>query len=240
MFTARSYFLQVVLPAFREMVDRRRSRATGNGIDLRAVGAAADALLNLPDHLYRNDPKIDEIATFSNIKSYRESHWSKCPAYELTCDIANSFKHKELTRQGKTINSKYDLVESCAICQFEDTNGTYRHVIPYVLARTIDEGTCFVQRAIYNAMAYWNSELVRLHVIPTLAPLNYSELVLRDDPAFAKDFTVFGMAGEYTQIQNIFLVYNYQKLLLEPPSPGTRINVSMPIKFEIMPSMFDA
>ncbi|MCO5121037.1 MAG: hypothetical protein M9951_15565 [Burkholderiaceae bacterium] len=240
MFTARTYFLQAALPAFHEMVDRRRSRTTGEGIDLRAVGAAADALLNLPDHLFRNDPQIREVAAFRSIKDYRESHWPRCPAYELTCDIANSFKHRELTRQGKTINSKYDLVEACAICEFNDSNGAYYYAIPYVLASTIDQGKCLVQRAIYNAMAYWNSELVRLGVIPKLVQLNYSELVLRDDPAFADEFKIYGMAGEYMQIQNLVLIYNHQTLLLESPKPGRRINVTVPIKCEIRPSVFDA
>jgi hypothetical protein len=222
------------------MVDRRRSRTTGEGVDLRAVGAAADAILNLPDHLFRNDPPIQEVATYKSIKDYRESHWPRCPAYELTCDIANSFKHRKLTRQGKTINSKYDLVEACAFCEFKDSNGTYHHAIPYVLAKTIDQGNCLVQRAIYNAMAYWNSELVRLGIIPKLVRLNYSELVLRDDPAFAGELTIYGMVGEYMQIQNIVLIYNYQTLLLEAPKPGRAINITMPIKFEIRPSVFDA
>src|SRR5690606_36374872 len=101
-------------------------------------------------------------------------------------------------------------------------------------------GKCLVQRAIYNAMAYWNSELVRLGIIPKLVRLNYSELVLRDDPAFADEFKIYGMVGEYMQIQNLVLIYNYQSLLLEVPKPGRRINITMPIKFEIRPSVFDA
>lgn len=216
-------YVQVAIPAYREFMDSRADRDIGDGRDLLRVVAVADALLNIPDYVMRESAQHASLSQYSGAREYRESFWTKCPSYELLCDVANAHKHRSLTRTGRRIAGISEVQEYVEICRYRDASGEYYRTSRSVMIRSLDGRLHDARRELTAAMRLWATELAQLDVAPPTPEANFEfdEHISRADPRHLEPLRLVGTVGEPLAVQHYIRDYSYPLKRLVEVAPGT-------------------
>lgn len=240
--TARSHFVEVVLPAFETFVGHYTGRELGMRTDTKNAAVVAGALRDLPEHLY-HDPTAAavDIQRHGSPEVYRESFWPKDHSYRLVCDFANAWKHRNLRSPHKRmLASLDDTKEIHAIVQYRDNQGYYyaSRKLVTIASHNREHDLGYL---LSSSVRMWCQELLRLALIPKMPPLPAllpPHLTRADVEQLAK-FRILGQKGERLEIGQKMLIYRGHENALTPAMPGEHFEAQLKVEFAIAPSIFD-
>lgn len=212
----RSFFVEVVCPAYKEFINHYNIREIGFRQDTKNGANLAEALLNLPEHIFKDESLKQLVEPHSKSRSYRESFWQNNLPYEIICDFANAWKHRTISRQDKQLSSLDNIIEKVIIVKYQDDEGDY-----YVTRKTVS--LICLNRKFYDlgdlliySMKLWINELIRLRVIDTEPPLPMpiSTYVSRSQANNLPVMRVLLQIGEYVEIHQEPYIYEPNSGLL--------------------------
>ena len=240
--TARFTYVEVALPAFQMFVQGYLKRQIGLRQDIERASVIADALLNLPDYLFASGESTEVNSLWLNARAYRESIWLQEPAYELACDFANAYKHRDIRRDGRKLNSIKDVIEVAAICRFSDEGGPYFRTLKRVHLRTVGGGVSEMRRLLATAMLAWQRELARLGVIPVMPDhlFSFSEAVPRNDAQMETPLELLARKGEHMELQLECMEFYSKTASLDFLAPNAAFQAEAQIVTTVIESPFDA
>lgn len=208
--SARHHLLQVVLPTYEQFGNTLTDGIAGDRRDLLATGRAAEACLNLADHVAKDPACKDRVPGAPRSKDYveqltQQNHW-----FAVTRDIANVFKHHAISRDRRTIDSIDALKEHVALVRFTDSDGYYYAMRKLVIVKLRDGKRLYVGDIIYEWIAGWIRELVRLQQIPSAPHLKRlpPRLVRREDVPRQPAIAMRAEQGEYFESNITVLEYD--------------------------------
>jgi hypothetical protein len=185
-------------------------------------------------------PRSSLLDAYESARSYREDYaWKTEPSYELACDFANAWKHRSISRTGRTFSGMNDVREAYAICRYNDEQGYYARGHKVVMIKTSDGRLAELRRVLVASTIFWSEELLRLGAIPTVPEgiFDFGEFSSRTDAHAQRPLVFHGIVGEY-------LSYHAQRFDFDPatrgwidPLPGWG-EVEIPMEFEIRNSPF--
>ena len=240
--TARFAYVEMALPAFEAFMQGYVNRQIGLRRDIERASVVADALLNLPDYLFASGESTKIKSAWPAARAYRESMWLQEPAYELVCDFANAYKHRDISRDERKLNSIEDVIEVAAICRFHDDDGPYFRTLKRVHLRTTGGEVSDMRRLLAAAMRFWEHELVGLGVIPH-APrhlLKFSEAVPRNDAQTNTPLQLLARKGEYMELKLECMEFYQSTSSLDFIAPDATFRAEAHIVTTVLESPFDA
>ena len=236
----RKLYVEQVLPTLSRFLAGYSKRDMGLGHDLERARRVADLLLNLPDYIYREPAIPPTLAPFKDARDYRERRcWIAEPNYVLACDFANAWKHRTISRNGKSIQGIENAQETYAVCRFRDETGVYYRTLKLVLLRVFN-GRADLRRILVAACRYWARELAALGLIP-LTPdrhFYFTEYIARDDKKAAKALTFHAYEQEPIHVEGICLDFDHKQGRLVYVTPGISFNAEQTINFKVHSSPF--
>jgi hypothetical protein len=238
--TARSHFVEVVLPALSTFTEHYAAREIGLRRDTKNAAVVAESLRDLPEHV-SHDLKGTFGSALTDLKQYRESFWPNSREYEILCDFANAWKHRYLSRQGKSISSLDDVQECLLHVRYEDSEGFYYGVHKTVILRVIDGREYELSALISESIKLWMVELTNKEILTKAIPIPAVEWhpYSRADLARLTNMRVIGQAGEYLEIGQRRAIYQYDLQALVPVPAGEVFESQSDVEFDILPSPFD-
>jgi hypothetical protein len=109
----RKFFVEAVLPSYREYMEHLKSNAWGESQLLRKGINAAISLCHLREHLP------------SQLQRSRSELVQHCTDYGLICDITNVAKHQTITRYVPKLSSAGQIFERLTTTYYLDEHGEY-------------------------------------------------------------------------------------------------------------------
>ena len=161
--SARHHLLQVVLPTYEQFGLTLTDGIAGDRRDLRAAGRAAEACLNLADHLARDPACKDQAPGTLGSKAYVAKLTSQYDYFAITRDIANVFKHRTISRPDRTIDSIDSVKENVALVRFNDSQGYYYALRKLVIVTLLDGRRLYVGDVIFKCISDLISEMIELN-----------------------------------------------------------------------------
>ena len=240
--TARSFLVEVALPAYEEFVSFYNGRVLGQLKDTSNACVVAEALLHMPDRIYRDSTvQNSSVRGYPNLRAYRESFWSVSPAYEIVCDLANAYKHHDVTRDGKKIKSIENVQENCVFVKYNDSLGDYYVYRKALTIKCIDNKELLVDLLLRESMELWLNELHKLQIIevvpnlPSLLPFYLS----RDQASKLPTMRFQGQDREQVNIRLGKAIYEESTNILRGVLPEDSFDCTLEIKFDVHKSPFD-
>ncbi len=239
----RKFYLQHVLPSLKRFLQGYTVRETGLLHDLDRGAHVAAQLLSLSDFAYI-DPAAEVLREeFKNSREYREkSAWKREPLYEVSCDLANAWKHGKVSRDRRTISGLGDIIEICAICRFEDGAGVYYRTQKFTMLKMTNGFRSDLRRVILASARFWAEELIRLNLVAGTPPglLTLSEYVARNDSQTQLPLTIHGVAGEPMHVQMRCFEFDASRGLVVDARPETKFDGTANLEFKIHKNYSDA
>jgi hypothetical protein len=238
--TARSYFVEVVVPAHANFIVQYSKRELGLRKDTSAAASLAEALLHLPDHVFR-DASTQVDKEFRSLRSYRESFWPQSFAYELICDFAIAWKHRHVSREGRKIDALEDVIETLVAVGYQDDEGIYCCTHKALFVKSTDNSGHDLSALLAQALELWMKELVSRGIIavapalPLLPPLFYS----REQASQMSNMRLLGQKGEYLEIRQKLMVCDSKTRTVRLPTPSEEVQLVYKVDIDIGPSLFD-
>ncbi len=237
---ARSHYVEVVIPAFEDFAKNYATRVLGFRRDTRLAGLAAGALRDAPEHIV---PHLREHGlSGQGVKSLREQLCAAERAYQIACNFGDCWKHRELDRKDRLMNSLDEVQECIATTRFDDVHGTYYMSRKLVQLRLIDGTFVDVGRALGHALHFLSGILVQLQIIPMVPrlPALLPSHPKRGDSRYAGPIEMPGEVGEiYSGAYKCF-VYRNRSDLSEPTKDHRFGTCDIPTVAVIRASRFDA
>jgi hypothetical protein len=221
----RKLFVEHFAVALENFLAGYAARDLPTSDDIARASTLANILLNFPDYAMREVELPPALSRFNTIRAYREQYaWLQEPDYELVCDFANCWKHRQATRQGVKIAGMSSLREGFGLCRYSDTLGNYYRAVKLLLLEHEAGHLVDLRRILVSSSKFWNRELSELGLVDPLptAAFDYSEHVARDDHAYATPIVVHALNGEpdWSFVAHA-LEYDYEsKKLVTPPCPS--------------------
>ena len=163
--SSRQHLLHTVLPLAEQFAEFYRSRNFGNRQDSKNACILAGSLRDMADHVYIEIGGHLKTFGITNEKLYRESFWNEVPGYRLTCNLADVWKHRELKRKDRILNSVDDIKESHIVIRYTDSNGHYYGTHKTLMIQTIDGTLQEASRPLFNSVLLWVHEMKRQSLI---------------------------------------------------------------------------
>lgn len=238
---ARLNFLQVVIPAYEEMGRTLLDGVTGDRRDIVALGRAAAACLHLSDYVAREAASHHDIPGAPKSRDYIKDLAHRFHDFAVTRDVANSFKHRELTDQDRTLDGIEALLDRWALIRFKDEKGFYWATRKVVLVRLNDGRELLAEDLIYRCIRLWANELVRLCIIPAQpSTVHVTPKSCPRPPVDARPkISMIGRAGERFECQPIVLYHDSESnsyLVLSKSIGRVEVEVEMLVE----PAFFGA
>lgn len=232
----RKFYLQHVLPSLHRFLQGYTVREIGLLHDLDRGADIAAQLLSLSDFAYF-DPAAEVLRSeFKNLREYREkSTWKREPLYEICCDLATAWKHGKVSRDRKTMSKLDDVIETCAICRYEDDDGVYYRTQKFTMIQTMDGFRSDLRRVVLASAKFWAKELTVLNLRAATPPglLNLCEYVARNDTNVDLPMTIHGVVGELMNVQMRCFDFDPNRQLLVDALSGTGFNGVASLNFKI-------
>ena len=225
---ARRYFLEVLLPAYREFRESYTAREIGLRVDTRKAGALAQALIGMPEYVYL---ERKEELPFRSAREYRETLWKSSPSYELVCDVGNAIKHGKVSRTGRLVNGPGCIEERVALIEVLDVTGSYFISRKILLVKTQIGRVAELGSAFNSSLRLWISELRERKVSPEAieGPTLRLEIYDKADPRGQGEFLVHMLEGEPDGINLTFLTYDVTNGILKlgwrPQGPDFSVDI---------------
>ena len=241
--TPRKLYVQQLLPALRSFLAGYTNRELGMGKDIARGADVADILLNLPDYIFRDTSRPAELTRYQSSKVYRKQRcWVAEPLYELTCDFANAWKHRTITRDRRSLDGIDSAKEVFAICRFQDEAGTYYRSTKLVMVRVPDGREMDLRRMLIGSARFWADEMSALGYIPPTPPsiLEFTEYITREDEDAARPLKLHGYQHEHLHVEGrCFDFDGIRKCLVDAPGESG-FDGKAQFEFTIHPSPFEA
>jgi hypothetical protein len=238
--TPRKLLVEQILPALKRFKDGYIERDVGLGQDIARAADLADLLLNLPEYIFRDGNVPAEVSTYKSARDYREQYlWKKVPGYEIVCDFANSWKHRKVTRDGRTMNGMEDVEEAIGVCRYFDSADSYYCQHKLVLIQTLSQGGVELRRLLVSVTYLLTKELARVGVAPEVPfdTFAFGEFTSRADAAALPPLRMHGFVGEPMAQRLRTLDFDSSKGWIES-KPGTGFNPQFTMMSVIKPSPF--
>lgn len=239
--TPRKLFVEQLLPLLLEFLEGYDTREVGLGNDIRRAANVAGILLNFPEYIYRDEACLSVRSNYESARAYRERHaWVDEPSYEIICDFANAWKHRDISRDRKRLQGMEKVQEAYAICKYSDEDGSYFRTRKLVLLEDADGMEFDIRRIIVAASKYWAKELECLAITPA-TPVNhflFSEYISRDDEKQAGPLNVHCLQHEPFRMEPRLLEFDPISKLLNRlvPEPGQKLTPNL--IFTVHPTPF--
>lgn len=237
--TARSHFVEVVFPAFESFAAHYANREIGLRRDTKNGAMLAEALRDLPEHVYADlEPVLSP--TFKSSRQYRESFWLGLDAYEIVCDVANCWKHRKINRSGRTISSLDDVKEYIAFVRYEDHEGFYygsRKMVTVSASGRDHELSALLS----NSTRLWAEELVARSIIPRAPKLPQCEPIFhsREELRLLSKIRILGQTSERLEIQLAMMIFQVDLNAVRKVLPGEEFHNDFDVELEISTSPVD-
>lgn len=128
----------------------KERNSVGNGELRRLMLECASALFHFREHL-----PAHEIRT-------RKFYATHCPDYGLVGDIANAFKHHELTRHSPLVTCSADIFEILVTVEYKDNEGSYTDSEAAVHAKLSDGTVRDVGEILRHVVNMWRLKMCEL------------------------------------------------------------------------------
>jgi hypothetical protein len=237
--TPRSQFLGVTIPAFEAFVSYYAEREMGLHADAANAARLAEALRDLPEHAF-NDPSSP--SGFNHGRSYRESFWPHSWSYQLTCNFADAWKHRDLTRSNRLINGIGDVVDRLLVIRCTDDRGFY-YVLRKLLAVTANDGHEYdLAEHLVRSMQLWSDELVRRGIIPNAPALRGLPLYYqtRSEAESAEPMRIFAHVKEHFELWQRCLILEPESTQPRPVERGDTFAAKYNVVFHVLPSPLES
>lgn len=128
----------------------KEQNSVGNGELRRLMLECASALFHFREHLPAHE------------KRTRKSYTTHCPDYGLVGDIANAFKHHELTRHAPMVACSGDIFEVLVTVEYEDDEGPYTDSEAAVHVKLSDGTVRDVGEILRHVVNMWRLKMCEL------------------------------------------------------------------------------
>jgi hypothetical protein len=239
--SSRHYFLQVVLPAYEELGKILLDGVIGNRRDLIAAGRAAEACLHLADHLASDPAHNGAIPGAPKSKKYIKHLAEKYHYFSIAKDVANSFKHRNISDDQRRIEGIESLLERWALIRFTDSDGHYWATRKVVIVRVKGGAEIFAEDVIEGCIAAWVQELLRLGVISSAPRIERvpKRFLARADVPSKPTIEMRAEQGEYFESKPVILYYDHGRDIFQPMQ-GKIGAVDIDVKMVVTPSRFSS
>jgi hypothetical protein len=153
-----AHFHYRVRRVYEDYIGIRSVPVAGMKRDIRAAAEAAKVMYHLREHIPPPHGKSwQDVA-------------KQCPDYALLRDVADTEKHGKLSDKTRAICDTRQMEERIIVTEYEDTEGTYRHVEKAVWLNLTDGSSRDLADVLTNVMNYWQDELHALGMLPKSRP----------------------------------------------------------------------
>lgn len=225
--SARSHFVQVVLPAYAVFMEHYVGREFGFGADARNAESAAQAMLHLADKI------LLERGGYSNPTEYRRALFKRCEAYAIVSDVALAAKHGIVSRGEGFVKSSNALFEHIAVDRYVDRQGVYfryRKLLEVMLPK--DKAADF-GRFLFQSVTFLARELSELQITPGMPSIAEPLPLFVDRSSIdrIRTFKSLGLVGEFESWGHKVFFYRPDMRRLTPMRAGEKMGASFEIQF---------
>src|SRR5688572_22773031 len=171
MLEARKYYLENVIPNYRDFIEYRKSNIWGENQLLRRAFIAATSLFHLREYI----PAAIQPTKSILVQQY--------PNYGLVGDIANASKHSILKDPNSQILNASQISEQLRYIKFKDDLGDYFVPQLEVYVKLNNGSEHRVINILYDTLSMWNDVLDSLNIIDktSINPLDIDKMITRDE-----------------------------------------------------------
>lgn len=215
-----AYYQENVVASFSDYKETAKNGVSGRSRDLKGAVEAASALFHLREHLPDPAPSRGSIE-------------NQCRDYGLLGDIVNAVKHKNINGQtphGAPLVDKAEcLSEQIVLIEYEDSEGTYKHVEKTVVVKLADGSERNLKEILTNVANFWENHMVSIgiksaaHQFSFENPLRYRS---REECEEGLDFEL--IKGLRFKQSMKMMRYNHESGVAEPIDlTGSEIKMSI-------------
>ena len=215
-----AYYQENVVASFSDYKETAKNGVSGRSRDLKGAVEAASALFHLREHLPDPAPSRGSIE-------------NQCRDYGLLGDIVNAVKHKNINGQtphGAPLVDKAEcLSEQIVLIEYEDSEGTYKHVEKTVVVKLADGSERNLKEILTNVANFWENHMVSIgiksaaHQFSFENPLRYRS---REECEEGLDFEL--IKGLRFKQSMKMMRYNHESGVAEPMDlTGSEIKMSI-------------
>ena len=236
----RHYLLEILLPAYEDFGKILVDGVAGGRRDVNALGKVAEACLHLADHIASDDLYKDVIPGAPESKEYVKELTEKYSTFAITRDIANSFKHRQISRKHRQIDGLKSLKERWALVRYTDAEGHYFATRKVVTVSLKHGREVFAEDVIGDCIARWAEELMRLKIISEPPAIQFPERFIERDKAPQPPSIVLRLEqGEYAAFESpLMLSYDKDKDTFQPMRDKIG-SLAVRVECVVSPSRFD-
>jgi hypothetical protein len=208
--TARSLLVEVLVPSFNSFLEYYETKVMGLRKDTSNAAIVAEACLHLTEYIY-SEKKIElQEQGIKKIKDYKNTLYRKNKDFEYVCDFGNAWKHKELGRAQRTIDSINSVKEKCALVRFHDEQGYYFDTMKVVLIEVKDGNIYNLGDLMWSSIKMIIAEMMSLGMINTPPRIRTprTKKRLRIEVPELPHIEYLGQVGEYFEIGHMLLDFD--------------------------------
>lgn len=205
--SARQFYINSVLPAYERMAGVLMDGLLGNRRDLIALCEAASACLHLADQIARDQTVAHQIPGAPKSRDYIKDLAARNFYFPICRDVANAYKHHQITDQDRRIEGVDSLKEKWAIVRFNDELGQYWAARKIVEVYMLDGSRILGDDLIRECIKEWGLELLRLGIVsraPEVQSLPHKFLRRADVPQRPRIRSI-GVVNEYIESQHVLM-----------------------------------
>lgn len=179
----------------------KEQNSVGNGELRRLMLECASALFHFREHLPPHERRT------------RSLYATHCPDYGLVGDIANAYKHHELTRHNPQVTASTDIFEIMLSVDYKDEEGPYSDSEAAVHV-TLTDGSCRdLGEVLRNVVNMWKLKMVELGADDEYLP-SKRRFVPPVARAAARESKLTMTQGVACQLRLQPMVYDYEQQTL--------------------------
>jgi len=240
--TSRSHFLYGVLPAFESFIEFYSLRRFGLRKDTKNAGVLANALRDLSEHVFIDidDPNCHD--GYKTERVYRESFWRDFKSYNVVCNFADAWKHREITRKDRILNSVNDVQEWHFIVRYEDDGGFYYGSTKFLSANLNDGKQYDFAHMLFESINMWIKELLNRKIIDfaPMIPSLPGYYQTREDAASVTPMRIEFYTSEPVHVPQACFIFENDTQQLRVIEADDVFDYNCSVEMEVLRSPLDA
>lgn len=238
--TAKAYLIEVLIPAYETFLDHIENRIMGYRQDTQKAANVAEYCLHLADHVFNENKSRFSGTGIKTLREYRTKLFQAYPSYEIICDFANTWKHRNINRDGRKLSSLDSVKEIFGIIRYQDEDGYYYDTKKFVWLMLDDGQIVDAGPALHASLKMWIEELIQLKVIDSEprfrqpSPKQVSRIQAKTTP-----MTILGQEELTGEIMMVTFVYHQDKGTFEKRQLSDKFDHTFPVLMKIEESRFD-
>lgn len=238
--TAKTYLIEILIPAYEAFLNHIENRVMGFRQDTQRAAIVAENCLHLADHVFNEKTTQFSEKGIRSIKDYRAMLFRTHQYYEIVCDFANSWKHRNINRKGKKLSSLDSAKEIFGIIRYQDQDGYYYDTKKFVWL-ILDDGQIHdFWELLHASLEMWIEELIQLQVIDS-APIFQqpaSIQVSRSQAATRPQMKFLAGEGLPVEIKLEGLIFRQENGTVERHKQGDEFNYTFSMNLTVEKSRF--